>query len=119
MRRKAHAGAIVIMFMRGGIMARESAVTRMSAPISAAKPEAPESDTVKPESHASKANKPAARWNQAIKPVSLVPHRLTAAERHRLISDMAYRKAQLRDFAPGGEIEDWLEAEREVDAGRY
>jgi Tfp pilus assembly protein FimV len=117
--RKAHADAIVIMRMRGGIMARESAGTRMSTPIPAAKAEAPEPDTLKPESHAAEANKPAPRWNQAIKPVSLVPHRLTTAERHRLISDLAYRKAQVRDFAPGGEVEDWLEAEREVDAGRY
>jgi hypothetical protein len=100
-------------------MARESAGTRISEPISAGKPEIPEPDTLKPDSRPARTNKPAPRWNQAIKPVSLVPHRLTAAERHRLISDLAYRKAQLRDFAPGGEVEDWLEAEREVDAGRY
>jgi hypothetical protein len=52
-------------------------------------------------------------------PLFLVPHRLTAAERHQRICDLAYRRAQARDFAPGGEIDDWLEAEREVDAGRY
>jgi hypothetical protein len=49
----------------------------------------------------------------------LVPHRLTPAERHRRISDLAYRRAEQRGFAPGDEVEDWLEAEREVDAGRY
>jgi hypothetical protein len=49
----------------------------------------------------------------------LVPHRLTAAERHRRTCELAYRRAEQRDFAPGGELEDWLEAEREVDAGRY
>jgi hypothetical protein len=52
-------------------------------------------------------------------PTRLVPHRLTAAERHRRISDLAYRRAEQRGFAPGNEIEDWLEAEREVDAGRF
>ena len=52
-------------------------------------------------------------------PLILVPHRLTAAERHRRISDLAYRRAEQRGFAPGNEVEDWLEAEREVDAGRY
>lgn len=53
------------------------------------------------------------------RPLFLVPHRLTPAERHRRISDLAYRRAEQRGFAPGGETEDWLEAEREVDAGRY
>jgi hypothetical protein len=54
-----------------------------------------------------------------LRPLYLVPHRLTAAERHRRISDLAYRRAEQRGFAPGNEAEDWLEAEREVDAGRY
>ena len=54
-----------------------------------------------------------------IRPLFLVPHRLTAAERYQRICDLAYRRAQLRGFAPGAEIDDWLEAEREVDAGRY
>ena len=52
-------------------------------------------------------------------PQRLVPHRLTPAERHRRICDLAYRRAEQRGFAPGGEVDDWLEAEREVDAGRY
>jgi len=54
-----------------------------------------------------------------IRPLFLVPHRLTAAERHQRICDLAYRRAAQRGFAPGGEVDDWLEAEREVDAGRY
>ncbi len=38
------------------------------------------------------------------------------AERRRaLIAESAYFRAQLRDFAPGHEIEDWLAAEAEVD----
>lgn len=53
------------------------------------------------------------------RPLYLVPHRLTVAERHRRISDLAYRRAEMRGFAPGHEHEDWLEAEREVDAGRF
>jgi hypothetical protein len=62
---------------------------------------------------------PAAGKPPFIRPLSLVPHRLTAAERHQRICDLAYRRAAQRGFAPGGEIDDWLEAEREVDAGRY
>ena len=54
-----------------------------------------------------------------IRPLFLVPHRLTAAERHQRICELAYRRAEQRGFASGNEIEDWLEAEREVDAGRY
>lgn len=54
-----------------------------------------------------------------LRPLYLVPHRLTPAERHRRISDLAYKRAEQRGFAPGNETEDWLDAEREVDAGRY
>lgn len=54
-----------------------------------------------------------------LRPLILVPHRLTPAERHRRICELAYRRAEQRGFAPGSEVEDWLEAEREVDAGRY
>jgi hypothetical protein len=71
----------------------------------------------------SAANPPAARPSVGkkalIRPLSLVPHRLTAAERRQRICDLAYRRAEQRGFAPGGETDDWLEAEREVDAGRY
>jgi hypothetical protein len=55
----------------------------------------------------------------SIQRLALVPHRLTAQERHLRICELAYRRAQQRGFAPGNEVEDWLEAEREVDAGRY
>jgi len=54
-----------------------------------------------------------------LRPLYLVPHRLTAAERHRRISELAYKRAELRGFVLGNETEDWLDAEREVDAGRY
>lgn len=39
-----------------------------------------------------------------------------AEERRQRIAEAAYYKAQRRGFAPGGENEDWLEAELEVDA---
>jgi len=32
------------------------------------------------------------------------------------ISEAAYRLAQERGFAPGAELQDWLAAEREIDA---
>ena len=41
---------------------------------------------------------------------------LTAEERERLIAETAYRIAELRGFGCGHELDDWLEAEQEVDA---
>jgi len=35
-------------------------------------------------------------------------------ERERWIQEVAYHKASKRHFAPGHELDDWLEAEREV-----
>jgi hypothetical protein len=92
-------------------MAREVASTRI--PGSESRPLNPESSVVKPTATLRDA-KARLLW-----PLSLVPHRLTAAERHRRICELAYRRAEQRGFAPGGEVDDWLEAEREVDAGRY
>jgi hypothetical protein len=36
--------------------------------------------------------------------------------RRAMIAEAAYFRAEARGFAPGGELEDWLEAEKEVDA---
>ncbi len=40
---------------------------------------------------------------------------VSANERHRMIAQKAYYRAQLRGFAPGAEVEDWLLAEAEID----
>jgi hypothetical protein len=40
-------------------------------------------------------------------------------ERRQQIATLAYFKALNRGFAPGHDRDDWLEAEREVDAHRY
>jgi Protein of unknown function (DUF2934) len=92
-------------------MARDVASTRI--PGNESQLPIPEPPVLKPA-----ANPPVA-GGKIFPPLFLVPHRLTAAERHRRICDLAYRRAAQREFAPGGEIDDWLEAEREVDAGRY
>jgi hypothetical protein len=42
--------------------------------------------------------------------------RPSASEREQLIAEAAYRRAQGRNFDPGRELEDWLEAEAEIDA---
>ena len=35
--------------------------------------------------------------------------------RHELISEAAYFRAEARGFAPGNDLDDWLDAEAEVD----
>lgn len=37
-------------------------------------------------------------------------------ERRRRIAALAYAKAQARGGAPGSDLDDWLDAEREIDA---
>jgi len=100
-------------------MAREVASTRI--PGTESQLPVPEPPVLKPAANPPTANAAAAaaaRGN-VLRPLLLVPHRLTPAERHRRICELAYRRAEQRGFAPGSEVEDWLEAEREVDAGRY
>lgn len=39
-----------------------------------------------------------------------------AIERRRMIAEAAYYRAQERNFHPGSELDDWLRAERDIDA---
>jgi len=41
-----------------------------------------------------------------------------AVERHRMIEVAAYYLAERRGFSAGGELEDWLNAESEIDRQR-
>jgi hypothetical protein len=97
-------------FFKEEIMPREVATTRNSGP----ETRLPTEQSVPQKSPPSSATR-----RNILRPVTLVPHRLTAAERHQRISDLAYRRAAMRGFVGGNELEDWLDAEREVDAGRY
>ena len=40
--------------------------------------------------------------------------RIAPAERRKLVAQAAYYRAERRGFAPGGEVQDWLEAEAEI-----
>lgn len=40
---------------------------------------------------------------------------ISPQDRWKMIAIAAYHKAEARGFAPGGEVQDWLEAETEVD----
>lgn len=41
--------------------------------------------------------------------------RLSEEAKSRMIATAAYFRAERRGFAPGGELQDWLEAERDVE----
>jgi len=40
---------------------------------------------------------------------------ITSEERWKMIAIAAYHKAEKRGFAPGNELQDWAEAEQEID----
>ena len=42
----------------------------------------------------------------------------SAAVREAMIREAAYFRAERRAFAPGGELEDWFAAERQIDGAR-
>lgn len=41
---------------------------------------------------------------------------VSAEERWRMVAVAAYHKAEQRGFAPEGSMDDWLDAEKEIDA---
>jgi hypothetical protein len=51
--------------------------------------------------------------------ITAKPHtssiQISSEERWKMIAIAAYHKAENRGFAPGGELQDWAEAEQEVD----
>lgn len=49
-------------------------------------------------------------------PKAKQPGLLTTEDRLRFIAEAAYFKAEHRSFAEGNELEDWVEAEAEIDA---
>ena len=67
------------------------------------------------------ARTPAPRPVQASKPAKAAPAapgnfqpKLSPEEVYRLIQESAYFKAKARGFEPGHEVQDWIDAEREV-----
>ncbi|MBV5310434.1 DUF2934 domain-containing protein [Chromatium okenii] len=58
----------------------------------------------------------AAKSMTAENPVSLQQIATVSPDvRQKMIEDAAYFKAEKRNFAPGHEVEDWADAEREID----
>ena len=53
---------------------------------------------------------------QATSKATFVGEQLVYKDRWARIAEAAYRRAEQRGFAPGCDLEDWLAAEREIDA---
>jgi hypothetical protein len=68
----------------------------------------------RPESGSKTSEKAAAAATKKPEPAARGP--LSAQDRQTRIAEAAYRRAHARGFEAGGELEDWLTAEREVDA---
>jgi hypothetical protein len=61
---------------------------------------------------------PEGRSDAAASGPGLLPHSAEMPrERYFEIAQRAYELAQRRGFIPGGELQDWLQAEREIEAG--
>ena len=56
------------------------------------------------------------RNTAAARSATTAPLEVTLEERWRMIAVAAYHKAEQRSFTSGREVDDWLEAEKEVDA---
>jgi hypothetical protein len=85
-----------------------SAPTRSPKTKAASKTTLPSKAVARAPAVAAKPNK----GNSQARPGSAPP--LDAQERDRLIAQAAYFRAEKRGFAPGCELQDWIEAEAEV-----
>ena len=79
----------------------------MSTTPSSARPKRPRS----PRARAEEANSKEGRT-----PAATQSAPMSAEERHALIAEAAYRRAERRGFQGGDPLADWLESEKEVDA---
>jgi len=61
---------------------------------------------------------PEARSDASASGPGILPTTAEMSQEHRSkIEHRAYELAERRGFRPGGELEDWLQAEREIEAG--
>jgi hypothetical protein len=50
---------------------------------------------------------------------TLISENTSPSEPIDRIATAAYYRAERRGFSPGGELDDWLEAEREISSGKH
>jgi hypothetical protein len=82
----------------------------------AAAPAAPPATAAKPAAAPAPAAKPAVAAKPATAPAPTAKSRVDATERQKLIAEAAYYRALKRGFSSGSDVQDWLAAEKEVDA---
>jgi hypothetical protein len=87
---------------------KESRTERRKAPrkVTAATP--------KPDTKAAAPRTPTSAQRASAPMTSNVTAEVSNEEARRLIAEAAYYRAKQRNFAPGHELEDWIEAESEV-----
>lgn len=73
------------------------------------------SQSGEPESQAARARKPEAGNPPVTIKVAATPTAKLQSQRHQMIAEAAYFRAEERGFAVGSEVEDWLAAEAEID----
>jgi hypothetical protein len=59
---------------------------------------------------------PANSGSGSARPAKSSIRTVSAEQRHAMIAESAYRRAERRGFKSGDPVADWLESEREVDA---
>jgi len=59
---------------------------------------------------------PAEATRTTQKATATVTRSVSADQRHSMIAESAYRRAEARGFQGGDPVQDWLEGEKEVDA---
>ena len=89
-------------------VSKKKAVSAKTAPVKKAATKTAISSKGAPAKKAARKSPPAPKAN--------VPSlNITSEERWKMIAVAAYHKAENRGFAPGGELQDWAEAEKEID----
>ena len=78
----------------------------------------PSKATARPKTSTASAKKPPrVAPSRAARPKApgLITGDITPEMRHQMIAEAAYLRAEQRGFTPGDPLDDWLNAEREVD----
>ena len=98
----------------GKSTAPKSAISRRPREKAAATATA--SDAMKAAAETTKTATRRGRGTHSHKPASDGATGLSAQERHALVAQAAYFRAEARGFVAGGELEDWVTAEAEISA---
>jgi hypothetical protein len=94
--------------------AKKAPAAKAGARTASAKQSAPQKAAVK-KAPAKKAAVKKTSPKKAQRPAPAVPSRITHEARWHMIAEAAYWRAEKRGFSGGGEVDDWLAAEADID----